>query len=36
MGNNNLQVIVGTEAEEIAHAMKQMPGSEPVAASVAT
>lgn len=25
MGDNNLQVIIGTEAEEIAHAMKQIP-----------
>ncbi|MDN3678885.1 N-acetylglucosamine-specific PTS transporter subunit IIBC [Vibrio tapetis subsp. quintayensis] len=25
MGGNNLQVIIGTEAEEIAHAMKQIP-----------
>jgi len=28
MGENNLQVIVGTEAEEIAHAMKQIPATE--------
>ncbi|SON51289.1 N-acetylglucosamine-specific PTS transporter subunit IIBC [Vibrio tapetis] len=28
MGDNNLQVIIGTEAEEIAHAMKQIPKDE--------
>ncbi|MGF1697810.1 N-acetylglucosamine-specific PTS transporter subunit IIBC [Vibrio lamellibrachiae] len=28
IGGNNLQVIIGTEAEEIAHAMKQIPASQ--------
>ncbi|MEZ9299038.1 N-acetylglucosamine-specific PTS transporter subunit IIBC [Vibrio splendidus] len=28
IGSNNLQVIIGTEAEEIAHAMKQIPESQ--------
>ncbi|MDN3616370.1 N-acetylglucosamine-specific PTS transporter subunit IIBC [Vibrio gallaecicus] len=32
MGANNLQVIVGTEAEEIAHAMKQIPESQDLTA----
>lgn len=28
IGTNNLQVIVGTEAEQIAHEMKQIPRME--------
>ncbi|MEF1186761.1 glucose PTS transporter subunit EIIB, partial [Vibrio sinaloensis] len=36
MGNNNLQVIVGTEAEDIAHAMRQVSESQSLTPSMST